>query len=172
MLSAGNLNTAALTLFLALHLTAKPTLPWLLLDDPVQSMDEVHVAQLAAVLRTLTRQHKRRIIIAVHEQALFDYLVLELQPGHAKGQPHRRGDDPQPGWGHDPDAIKTEIQERPGARRGVSPKSCEGRATLQAPCPAFRRSSLSWGRSFAGCSRRPTLRRTACATRYSPSRQP
>ncbi len=85
MLSAGNLNTAALTLFLALHLTAKPTLPWLLLDDPVQSMDEVHVAQLAAVLRTLTRQHKRRIIIAVHEQALFDYLVLELEPGHAEG---------------------------------------------------------------------------------------
>jgi exonuclease SbcC len=80
MLSAGNLNTAALTLFLALHLTAKPTLPWLLLDDPVQSMDEVHVAQLAAVLRTLTRQHKRRIIIAVHEQALFDYLALELSP--------------------------------------------------------------------------------------------
>jgi len=84
MLSAGNLNTAALTLFLALHLTAKPTLPWLLLDDPVQSMDEVHVAQLAAVLRTLTRQHKRRIIIAVHEQALFDYLVLELSPATPK----------------------------------------------------------------------------------------
>ncbi len=80
MLSAGNLNTAALTLFLALHLTAKPTLPWLLLDDPVQSMDEVHVAQFAAVLRTLTRQHGRRIVIAVHEQALFDYLTLELSP--------------------------------------------------------------------------------------------
>jgi exonuclease SbcC len=80
MLSAGNLNTAALTLFLALHLTAKPTLPWLLLDDPVQSMDEVHVAQFAAVLRTLTRQHGRRIVVAVHERALFDYLALELSP--------------------------------------------------------------------------------------------
>jgi len=69
-----------LTLFLALHLTAKPTLPWLLLDDPVQSMDEVHVAQFAAVLRTLTRQHGRRIVVAVHERALFDYLALELSP--------------------------------------------------------------------------------------------
>ena len=80
MLSAGNLNTAALTLFLALHLTARPALPWLLLDDPVQSMDEVHVAQFAALLRTLSRQHGKRIVIAVHERALFDYLALELTP--------------------------------------------------------------------------------------------
>jgi DNA repair protein SbcC/Rad50 len=41
MLSAGNLNTAALTLFLALHLSVRPLLPWLIIDDPVQSMDDV-----------------------------------------------------------------------------------------------------------------------------------
>ena len=78
MLSAGNLNTAGLTLFLALHLSAHPRLPWLLLDDPVQSMDEVHVQQFAALLRTLAKGHGRRIVIAVHERALFDYLSLEL----------------------------------------------------------------------------------------------
>lgn len=78
MLSAGNLNTAGLTLFLALHLSVDPRLPWLLLDDPVQSMDEVHVQQFAALLRTLARGHGRRIVIAVHERALFDYLSLEL----------------------------------------------------------------------------------------------
>lgn len=80
MLSAGNLNTAALTLFLALHLSVKPALPWLLIDDPVQSMDEVHIAQFAALLRTLSKQHNRQIIIAVHEKPLFDYLALELSP--------------------------------------------------------------------------------------------
>lgn len=81
MLSAGNLNTAALTLFLSLHLSAQPTLPWLVIDDPVQSMDEIHIAQFAALLRTLTRQkHARQIIIAVHEKSLFDYLALELSP--------------------------------------------------------------------------------------------
>jgi DNA repair protein SbcC/Rad50 len=78
MLSAGNLNTAALTLFLALHLSVDPRLPWLLLDDPVQSMDEVHVQQFAALLRTLVKGHGRRIVIAVHERALFEYLSLEL----------------------------------------------------------------------------------------------
>jgi exonuclease SbcC len=80
MLSAGNLNTAALTLFLALHLSVEPRLRCLVLDDPVQSMDEVHIAQLAAVLRTVARQHERQVIIAVHERPLFDYLSLELSP--------------------------------------------------------------------------------------------
>ena len=80
MLSAGNLNTAALTLFLALHLSVKAQLPWLILDDPVQSMDEVHIAQFAALLRTLSKEHHRQIVIAVHERPLFDYLTLELSP--------------------------------------------------------------------------------------------
>lgn len=80
MLSAGNLNTAALTLFFALHLSVTPQLPWLIIDDPVQSMDEVHISQFAALLRTLSKQHGRQVIIAVHEKPLFDYLCLELSP--------------------------------------------------------------------------------------------
>ncbi len=79
MLSAGNLNTAALTLFLALHLSAPPVLPWLVIDDPVQSMDDVHIAQFAALLRKL-KQHGKQVIIAVHDRQLFDYLALELSP--------------------------------------------------------------------------------------------
>lgn len=80
MLSAGNLNTAALTLFLALHLSVPPQLPWLILDDPVQSMDDIHVAHFAALLRTLSKQHRRQIVVAVHDRQLFDYLRLELSP--------------------------------------------------------------------------------------------
>jgi exonuclease SbcC len=80
MLSQGNLNTAALTLFLALHLSVPLRMPWLILDDPVQSMDDVHTAQFAALLRTLSKGMNRQIIIAVHERALFDYLTLELSP--------------------------------------------------------------------------------------------
>lgn len=79
MLSAGNLNTAALTLFLALNLSAKPVLPWLIIDDPVQSMDDVHISQFAALLRTL-KQEGRQVILAVHDRQLFDYLALELSP--------------------------------------------------------------------------------------------
>lgn len=80
MLSTGNLNTAALSLFIALHLAVEPRLPCLVLDDPVQSMDEVHVAQFAGMLRVLSKHHRRQTVIAVHERALFEYLALELSP--------------------------------------------------------------------------------------------
>jgi DNA repair protein SbcC/Rad50 len=82
MLSQGNLNTAALTLFLALHLSVPARTPWLVLDDPVQSMDDVHIAQFAALLRTLSKNVGRQVIVAVHERALFDYLTLELSPAY------------------------------------------------------------------------------------------
>lgn len=80
MLSAGNLNTAALTLFIALHLAAPKELPWLILDDPVQSMDDLHIAHFAALLRTLSKEHGRQVMIAVHDRQLFEYLKLELSP--------------------------------------------------------------------------------------------
>ena len=82
MLSAGNLNTAALTLFIALHLSVRPQLPWLILDDPVQSMDDVHIAHFAALLRTLAKDHGRQVMIAVHDRQLFEYLKLELSPAY------------------------------------------------------------------------------------------
>lgn len=82
MLSAGNLNTAALSLFLALHLAVEPIVPCLVFDDPVQAMDEVHVAQFAALIRLLSKQNHRQVIIAVHERELFDYLALELSPAY------------------------------------------------------------------------------------------
>jgi exonuclease SbcC len=83
MLSAGNLNTAALTLFIALHLAVPNALPWLILDDPVQSMDDVHISQFAALLRTLSKEHGRQIMVAVHDRQLFEYLRLELSPAFA-----------------------------------------------------------------------------------------
>lgn len=83
MLSQGNLNTAALTLFLALNLSVPSQLPWLVLDDPVQSMDDVHIAQFAALLRTFSKGLGKQIVIAVHERALFEYLTLELSPAFA-----------------------------------------------------------------------------------------
>ncbi|WP_182376731.1 AAA family ATPase [Nocardioides sp. WS12] len=82
MLSAGNLNTAALSLFLALHLAVEPLVPCLVFDDPVQAMDEVHVAQFAALIRTLSKQEGRQVVIAVHERELFEYLALELSPAY------------------------------------------------------------------------------------------
>jgi DNA repair protein SbcC/Rad50 len=54
----------------------------LVLDDPVQNMDDMHVVHLAEVLRSVARESGRQIIIAVHERPLFEYLSLELAPTH------------------------------------------------------------------------------------------
>ena len=83
MLSTGNLNTAALTLFIALHLSVPKTLPWLIFDDPVQSMDDMHITHFASVLRTLSKEHDRQVLISVHDRQLFEYLRLELSPAFA-----------------------------------------------------------------------------------------
>jgi exonuclease SbcC len=82
MLTAGNLNTAALTLFTALHLSVPAQLPWLILDDPLQSMDDVHIANFAALLRTLSKEYGRQVMIAVQDRQLFEYLRLELSPAY------------------------------------------------------------------------------------------
>ena len=78
-----HLNTAALTLFIALHLSVPAQLPWLILDDSVQSMDDVHIAHFAALLRTLSKEHGRQVIVTVQDRKLFEYLRLELSPAYS-----------------------------------------------------------------------------------------
>ena len=44
-------------------------------------MDDIHVAHFAALLRTLSKEHGRQVMIAVHDRQLFfGYLKLELSP--------------------------------------------------------------------------------------------
>ncbi|MBI5760910.1 MAG: hypothetical protein HZA46_20500 [Planctomycetales bacterium] len=80
VLSCGNLNTAALSLFLALNLIEQPKHRVLVFDDPVQNMDDVKAMQFAGLLRAIVQQAGRQLVIAVHERQLFDYLRLELGP--------------------------------------------------------------------------------------------
>ena len=37
-------------------------------------MDDVHIAHFAALLRTLSKEHGRQVVIAVHDRQLFEYL--------------------------------------------------------------------------------------------------
>lgn len=82
VVSSANLNTAALSLFVALHLASSSKPRTLVLDDPVQSMDDVHSTNLAALFRSLAyhTETPRQLILAVHDRALFEYLSLELGP--------------------------------------------------------------------------------------------
>lgn len=83
MLSYGNTNSAALALFMALNLSAPSELDWLIFDDPVQSMDDIHIANFAAIVRQLAYVHQRQVVIAIHQPELFDYLSLALAPSDA-----------------------------------------------------------------------------------------
>ena len=80
VLSSANANTAALAIFLALHLADADSIPVVVLDDPVQSMDDVHVIELAALLRALVNERGRQLVLAVHERALYEYMKSELGP--------------------------------------------------------------------------------------------
>ena len=80
VLSAGNISTAALSLFITLNLMEEPRHSILILDDPVQSMDDIKVTQLARTLKTISRDHGRQVIMSIHERPLFDSLSLEMRP--------------------------------------------------------------------------------------------
>jgi exonuclease SbcC len=81
--SLGNLNTAALSLFLSLNLVQKDGNRVIVLDDPVQSMDDIHISQLSLLLRELVNQAGRQIIVAIHERPLFEFLAFELAPAQS-----------------------------------------------------------------------------------------
>jgi exonuclease SbcC len=83
--SQGELNSCALAMFLALA-TAQTGHPGLLLlDDPIQSMDEIRIEDFAQLLKSLKDDLGWQLIIALHEESVFDYLKRQLYPS-SQGQ--------------------------------------------------------------------------------------
>jgi len=77
--SSSQANVAALTYFLALSWTAEGhALPFLLLDDPLQSMDDVNVLGFSDLCRHIRRG--RQLIVSTHEQRLAGLLERKLAP--------------------------------------------------------------------------------------------
>ncbi|MFB6351333.1 MAG: hypothetical protein ABEN55_23375, partial [Bradymonadaceae bacterium] len=68
----GDLNAAAVSLFLGLGAEVEPTHDFgaILLDDPIQSMDDEHVEGFAEALRGIAQ--KRQILLATHNPTLVD----------------------------------------------------------------------------------------------------
>jgi DNA repair exonuclease SbcCD ATPase subunit len=78
VLSAAQLNALALCLFFALNLEEGERFAAAMLDDPVQSMDDVNVLSLVDVLRTLRR--RRQLILTTHDLDLARLLTRKLRP--------------------------------------------------------------------------------------------
>jgi wobble nucleotide-excising tRNase len=77
--SSSQTNAAALTYFLALSWAADAkALPFLLLDDPLQSMDDVNALGFSDLRRHVRR--RRQLIVSTHEQRLASLLERKLTP--------------------------------------------------------------------------------------------
>ncbi len=80
--STSQANIAALSYFLAMGWSAgERSLPFVLLDDPVQSMDDVNVLGFADLCRHL--RTGRQLIISTHERRLARLLERKLTPRSA-----------------------------------------------------------------------------------------
>ncbi len=83
--SSGQRRAAGLAFLLSVHL-ARPWSLWetLMLDDPVQHIDDFRALQLVEVLSTL-RQAGRQIVVAVEDEALADLLCRRMLSSSKQG---------------------------------------------------------------------------------------
>jgi hypothetical protein len=77
--SSSQANVAALTYFLALSwASTMKALPFLLLDDPLQSMDDVNALGFSDLCRHIRR--RRQLVVSTHENRLASLLERKLTP--------------------------------------------------------------------------------------------
>jgi DNA repair exonuclease SbcCD ATPase subunit len=76
--SGSQLNALAVCIFVALSLRSAGTLKFLLLDDPIQSMDDINVLGFCDVLRQLKRT--RQLFVSTHSRNFYRLLLSKLRP--------------------------------------------------------------------------------------------
>jgi DNA repair protein SbcC/Rad50 len=84
--SQGELNACAIAFFLALATSHSGGLELLLLDDPVQNMDEIHIEEFGNVLKFLKDVLGWQIVIGLHDLSVYQFLKRQLHPsreGHS-----------------------------------------------------------------------------------------
>ena len=88
--SSSQINSVALAYFLALGLAAGDrALPFLAMDDPIQSMDDINVLGFADVCRLI--RTKRQLLISTHDRRFASLLERKLAPrGRGRKSTHCR----------------------------------------------------------------------------------
>jgi DNA repair exonuclease SbcCD ATPase subunit len=78
-LSTSQANALAVTLFLAFNLGLRPTrVNAVVLDDPLQNLDDVHLLGLVDLLRRV--QSHRQVIVTTHDPAFADLIGRKMRP--------------------------------------------------------------------------------------------
>lgn len=145
VMSQGELHSLALSLFLPRTLLAENPFPFLVIDDPVQSMDPAKVDGLAKVLHVLAET--RQVIVFTHDTRLPQALkyqrlpvtVLEITRRERSVVQVRHADDPVKQALNDARAFARTRNLPPGVATRVLPGLC--RTALEAAFlePARRR---------------------------------
>lgn len=78
VLSSSQANAFAIAVFLSLNLGIRPPIETAILDDPLQSLDDVHLLGVVDVLRRVA--DKRQIVVGTHDPAFGRLLVRKLRP--------------------------------------------------------------------------------------------
>lgn len=79
ILSSSQLNALAVSLFLTLNLGLPSVpLPVAILDDPLQSLDDVNLLGLVDLLRRTKAQ--RQLFVSTHDRRFADLLARKLRP--------------------------------------------------------------------------------------------
>lgn len=79
--STSQANIAALSIFLALSFAAgESALPFVLLDDPLQSLDDVNVLAFADLCRFI--REERQLVLSTHDRRFAGLLERKLAPRH------------------------------------------------------------------------------------------
>lgn len=85
VLSSSQVNALAVSVFLSFNLgIARPPLAVLLLDDPLQSLDDVNLLGLVDLLRRT--KDRRQLCVSTHDARFASLLSRKLRPSDANGR--------------------------------------------------------------------------------------
>lgn len=85
VLSSSQVNALAVSVFLALNIgVPKPPLSVAMLDDPLQSLDDINLLGLVDLLRRT--KDRRQLFVSTHDRRFGDLLSRKLRPGNEKGR--------------------------------------------------------------------------------------
>ena len=154
VMSQGELHALALSLFIPRATLAESPFRFIVIDDPVQSMDPSRVDGLARVLESAARD--RQVVVFTHDDRLpeavrrmgIDATVLEVTRREASAVEVLKGRDPVARHIEDAMAVAyTESLPAPAAKR-VIPGLC--RLAIEAACvETVRRRRLGRGERHA-----------------------
>ena len=85
VLSSSQVNALAVSVFLALNIgIPKPPMPVAILDDPLQSLDDINLLGLIDLFRRTKKQ--RQFLVSTHDARFGELLSRKLRPGDPSGR--------------------------------------------------------------------------------------